>query len=1167
MQSHYSVIKELGRGVAGTVYLVRRRRDGRLFAAKEIACQSNDERRTIMKEVHLLQSVPPHPNIIQLEEVVEQRGMITVILEYAVDGTLRNRVYDANRRVSGAGIPEDDVVKWVGQLVNAFEFLHAQGIVHRDVKLENLLLSSGGNVVKIGDFGVATNVINQGKECLSRSTAGTPQYMSPEMCEGVPYTNKTDVWSLGIVAFEMCCLACPFEADNLLGLVNRITRLPCPPLPVHYSRRLDAIVHAMLLKDPTRRPSMGDVAKMLKYYRQKKASGAADGEDIGGFVVPESVAVELERIGADISAEIARTTQKKDTAVDDGGRGDDGHDGDDGGDWGEDAIGFGEEPDLLGMVLSQPSPSITNQAPSTAAPVTADPSSLQPPASDVAAKIAAQPAGARLQPPVNVAAPISAGDGRTLSDITNDQRRQIFINDREAAARNKARLLNDLMGADALPQPSSSSALPKMEPPVVAEEPPGNEEAILFPMMMSPQARQQLNGETPPPRPQEEVRVKHDEEGEDDGDAADEILEDDDSRARRLQAMRAALQEEFTRQRDIVEDMFRSHDARQVAAADSTTTSKQQKIEHANASVFSPPPMFAIVDSGTPQNPLLAKSSPLVRSGSSSGGGFFEGALPPEASRENDRALVRKLSYAEKFPQETRRQSLVIPKTKYLQEVMAEAEAKYGGGVLPSVDDPSLVRLSSSSSFLPPRFDQAPILPKSPTPPPSAAGHDFADPAAHTPSAVRKSTTAVDRSPAAASASELHPSEANKSSDLVQTSSADEDTEKFPTIHNVLDDLRRSQQEELDGGKAPKSSHSLAPAAVVASTLARIRQMEQQQLQPLLGKKQGGVERPEPTKTRDEPPPSSTQTKPAAAGGSSSSFSSPAVVSNEVLAVSSVPQDDVNAKPPAVQKSVELAAQTSFVNSAPLSSSTKTSPKEFTFAIPQPTARRQMDNQQPSGPIRASRGTPPPSGRRLSPAAEIGGNAPSQRAPPLNVTARGERRGDDNSDNTRSMKSARSGSHGDGIASSSSRRAGEAALDAGASGDRMMFPPCVQCQRKRKEDIQRGGGGGGAKLTVSPAALYCASCNAPYCEDCSTAVHASLREQHQVFHLAATKGRAVGSSELSASGSSAKHQAPVDQRGELQTQRGKGRRGDGEREAEGDGESDRSSRACCCSVM
>jgi serine/threonine protein kinase len=313
--NNYRTIRELGRGASGIVSLVRRKSDNRLFAAKQVYMTAVDpseavaERNRVMKEARLLQQLPHHPSIIALEDVIDARDSVTLIMEYVDGGSLYDAIYpdgagavrysppesqggwddwgdgrpppgtvperslrtNASRDMSAAldPLPEERILQWVFQLANAIHFLHSNGIVHRDLKLNNVLITSASQIVKIADFGVAdASVSSTGKPRLSMTTVGTPQYFSPEMCDGKPYDGKADVWALGVMAYEMCCRRSPFNAGNVLALADAIVNQTPPRIDPFYSDGLDTIVRQMLEKSPSVRPSAEAVVSRVKMLRQ-----------------------------------------------------------------------------------------------------------------------------------------------------------------------------------------------------------------------------------------------------------------------------------------------------------------------------------------------------------------------------------------------------------------------------------------------------------------------------------------------------------------------------------------------------------------------------------------------------------------------------------------------------------------------------------------------------------------------------------------------------------------------------------------------------------------------------------------------------------------------------------------------------------------------------------
>ncbi|KAJ1634820.1 kinase-like domain-containing protein, partial [Pavlovales sp. CCMP2436] len=110
------------------------------------------------------------------------------------------------------------------------------------------------------DFGIA-RVLTNTRE-LARTACGTPYYMSPEICDGKPYNDKSDVWSLGCLLYEMLTLKCPFDARDMRGLVIKILRGAYPPLPATYSSAVHDLVGQLLRRSPLQRPSVNDILRM-----------------------------------------------------------------------------------------------------------------------------------------------------------------------------------------------------------------------------------------------------------------------------------------------------------------------------------------------------------------------------------------------------------------------------------------------------------------------------------------------------------------------------------------------------------------------------------------------------------------------------------------------------------------------------------------------------------------------------------------------------------------------------------------------------------------------------------------------------------------------------------------------------------------------------------------
>ncbi len=128
--------------------------------------------------------------------------------------------------------------------------------MHRDIKTINMFLAKEDSI-KIGDLGVA-KMLNQTAN-MAHTVVGTPYYLSPELCEEKPYNNKSDIWSLGCVLYELCTLRHPFEAANQGALILKILRGKFNPIPSIYSKPLHDMIDLLLKKDYRQRPTITDI--------------------------------------------------------------------------------------------------------------------------------------------------------------------------------------------------------------------------------------------------------------------------------------------------------------------------------------------------------------------------------------------------------------------------------------------------------------------------------------------------------------------------------------------------------------------------------------------------------------------------------------------------------------------------------------------------------------------------------------------------------------------------------------------------------------------------------------------------------------------------------------------------------------------------------------------
>jgi len=193
------------------------------------------EKQNIKQEVEVLRKLK-HTNIIALYDAFEDTsGVLNIIMELGDGGDLDKFL----KNQKGTRLPEEKIVDLFAQICSGLAYVHRQRILHRDIKGANILLTKKGEV-KLCDFGVARVLSEDTNMALTQ--IGTPYYLSPEVCQGRPYDDKSDVWSLGVVLYELCALRRPFEADGMPALIIKIVRGKHAPIPSNYSRELKHLI-------------------------------------------------------------------------------------------------------------------------------------------------------------------------------------------------------------------------------------------------------------------------------------------------------------------------------------------------------------------------------------------------------------------------------------------------------------------------------------------------------------------------------------------------------------------------------------------------------------------------------------------------------------------------------------------------------------------------------------------------------------------------------------------------------------------------------------------------------------------------------------------------------------------------------------------------------------
>lgn len=203
----FKVIKKLGEGSYGKVYQVNRIKTGQIFALKEIQVQkmNKGDLQNTLNEIRILCSFQ-HEYICGYEEAFlsDSGDRLFILMEFVGGGDLASKIQECKKRK--LRIQEKTIWLYLCQALIGLEALHKSKIIHRDIKAANLFLSEDYEVVKLGDLGVAKHAKND----LARTQIGTPYYLAPEIWDNKPYDYRCDIFSLGVLTYEMAALNVPF---------------------------------------------------------------------------------------------------------------------------------------------------------------------------------------------------------------------------------------------------------------------------------------------------------------------------------------------------------------------------------------------------------------------------------------------------------------------------------------------------------------------------------------------------------------------------------------------------------------------------------------------------------------------------------------------------------------------------------------------------------------------------------------------------------------------------------------------------------------------------------------------------------------------------------------------------------------------------------------------
>jgi len=271
----YEIVKELGKGAMGTVYLGKDPKINREVAIKTMALSQEFEPDELeeVKERFFREAETAgmlnHPNIVTIFDAGDEHDLAYIAMEYLNGSDL------SAYTKPGKLFPKQAVLKIIGKVAEALNYAHAQGVIHRDIKPANIMMLKNKSI-KVTDFGIAR--ITASSKTKTGVVLGTPSYMSPEQLSGKHVDGRSDLFSLGVMLYEMLTGVRPFRGDSMATLMFQIANEPhpdirehCPELPESVSKLIDRT----LAKDSESRIATGNdmVKEIIQCLRDMQAQG------------------------------------------------------------------------------------------------------------------------------------------------------------------------------------------------------------------------------------------------------------------------------------------------------------------------------------------------------------------------------------------------------------------------------------------------------------------------------------------------------------------------------------------------------------------------------------------------------------------------------------------------------------------------------------------------------------------------------------------------------------------------------------------------------------------------------------------------------------------------------------------------------------------------------
>lgn len=248
----YTLKRKIGQGGMAAVFLATQESFGREVALKIMMpalAKEPDFAERFMREARTMAQLA-HPHIIVVHDVGNSDQLYYYAMAYHTGG-------DLTHRIRGGGVTPQEALRITRELADALAYAHEQGIVHRDIKPDNVLFRDRDNAAILTDFGIAKNLNNDINQLTQVGSAvGTPKYMSPEQARGQKVDGRSDLYSLGVVLYEMLTGLPPYQAEESVTLAIKHCQDPIPRLPGALSR-FQPLIDSLMAKEPAKRPQNG----------------------------------------------------------------------------------------------------------------------------------------------------------------------------------------------------------------------------------------------------------------------------------------------------------------------------------------------------------------------------------------------------------------------------------------------------------------------------------------------------------------------------------------------------------------------------------------------------------------------------------------------------------------------------------------------------------------------------------------------------------------------------------------------------------------------------------------------------------------------------------------------------------------------------------------------